>query len=120
RSPFFGQPTTVANPRKVDLTVGLNFSPSDDGNLDVVDRRQRIEQALPLFAAFSANPELAGRRAEVERRRLEPIDVHRIAQNGEVALLFRQPARESVPRGAAILATPHCRCTAGTGARCGL
>jgi energy-coupling factor transporter ATP-binding protein EcfA2 len=30
----------------------------DDGDLDAVDRRQRVEQALPLLAAVASDPQL--------------------------------------------------------------
>src|SRR5436190_19171686 len=63
----------------------------DDCNLHVVNRRQRIEQAFELRAPFSAHPELAGGRPEVERRRLQLVYRHRVATNRKVALLLRQP-----------------------------
>src|ERR1700730_11278823 len=104
-TPKVGPPPAVACPN------------SHDCNLDAVDRGQRIEQAVPLLAALPPDPELTGRRSEVERGNLEAVDVHRVAQDGEVALLVRQPTRESAPRVAAILAAPHRGRTAGTGAR---
>src|SRR4051812_13519922 len=82
-----------------------------------MDWGQRIEQAIPLLTALSSDPELTRRCSEVERGRLDPVDVHRIAQNSEVALLLRQPSREPAPRIAAILATPHCGRAARTGTR---
>jgi len=39
---------------------------SRDGDLDVVDRGQRIEQAIPMLAALPPDPQVTGRRAEVE------------------------------------------------------
>src|SRR5437773_11217181 len=92
-------------------------SNSHDRDLDVVNRGQRIEQAVPLLTALPPDPKLTGRRAEVECGCLEPVDVHRVAQDGEVALLLRQPTREPAPRLAAILASPHRGRPAGTGAR---
>src|SRR5215469_17317010 len=89
------------------IRVGIPQN-SHDRDLDVVNRGQRIEQAVPLLTPLSPDPQLAGRRAEVECRRLKPVDVHRIAQDGEIALLFRQSPREPTPRLAATLATPHC------------
>src|SRR2546427_798577 len=80
---------------------------SHDRDLDVVDRGQRIEQAVPLLTALPPDPELTGRRSEVERWCLEPVDVHCVAQDGEVALLLRQPTRDPAPRVAPILAPPH-------------
>src|SRR5438876_1988579 len=50
---------------------------SHDRDLDVVDRGQRIEQAVPLLTALPPDPELTGRRPEIERGGLEPVDVHR-------------------------------------------
>src|SRR5215469_14964317 len=67
---------------------------SHDCDLDVVDRGQRIEQAVPLLTTLPPDPQLTGRRAEIECRCLELIDVHRVAQDGEVALLPRQPTCE--------------------------
>src|SRR5215467_4136027 len=90
---------------------------SHDSDLDVVDRGQRIEQAVPLLTALPSDPQLTGRRAEVECRCLEPIDVHRVAQDREVALLLRQPTCEPAPRLAAIFAAPHRWRAARTGAR---
>jgi hypothetical protein len=36
-------------------------------DLYAVDWRQRVEEATPFLAAIATDPELAGRRAEVER-----------------------------------------------------
>ena len=63
----------------------------------VMNRRQRIEQAIPLLAALPADPQLTGRRAEVKRGRVEPVDVHRVALHREVGLLLRQPTGETAP-----------------------
>src|SRR5262245_43743888 len=76
-------------------------------DLHVVDGRQRFEQAVPFLAALASDPELAGRGPEVERRRLEAVDVHRVALDREIALLLRQALREPAPRAAAVLAAPH-------------
>src|SRR5690348_13217027 len=70
---------------------GRSTLASHDRDLDVVDRGQRIEQAVPLLTTLPPDPQLTGRRAEIECRCLELIDVHRVAQDGEVALLPRQP-----------------------------
>src|SRR5207237_1329424 len=90
---------------------------SDHRNLHAVDRRERVEQAAPLLAAVAADPELSRRGPEIERGRLELVDVHRVALDREEALLLRQPAREPLPRTAAILAAPDRGCTARAGAR---
>ena len=82
-------------------------------NLHAVDRRERIEQAAPRLAAVSPDPELSGRGPEVERGRLELVDVHRVALDREEALLLRQAAGKPLPRAAAILAAPD----RGRGAR---
>src|ERR1700730_3015033 len=50
-------------------------SESHDRDLDVVDRGQRIKQAIPLLTALPPDPELTGRRAEIERGGLEPVNV---------------------------------------------
>jgi hypothetical protein len=49
-------------------------------------------------SAVAAHPELTGRRPEVERGRLQLVDVHRIALDGKEALFFRQPSRDAAPR----------------------
>src|SRR5215471_11481961 len=90
---------------------------SHDGDFDVVYGGQRIKQAVPLLAALPPDPQLTGGRAEVECGCPEPVDVHRVAQDGEVALLLRQPTREPTPRLAAIFAAPHRGRAARTGAR---
>src|SRR5690348_5441883 len=90
---------------------------SHDRDLDVVNRRQRIEQAVPLLTALPTDPQLTGRRAEVECGCLEQVDVHRVAQDGEVALLLWQPTRDAAPRLATIFAAPHRWRAAWTGAR---
>src|SRR5687767_10377967 len=90
---------------------------SDHCHLNVVDRGQRIEQAVPLLTALPPNPELAGRRPEIQRGRLEAVNVHRIALNSKVAILLWQPTREPGPRAPAILATPYCGRVAWTSAR---
>src|SRR5436190_11594570 len=82
-----------------------------------MDRRQRVEQALPPLATVAPDPELAGGGTKVERGGLKLIDVHRVAQNGKVALLLREPARQPVPRIAGVLAAPNSGRAAGTGAR---
>src|SRR5690348_12950550 len=86
----------------------------DDRDLDVVNRRQRVEEAFPLLPALAADPELTGRRTEVECRRLQVVDRHRIAQDREVALLLRHPLRQPVPGIAAILAAPDGGSAVGT------
>src|SRR5712691_4658493 len=86
-------------------------------DLHAVDRRERVEQAVPLLAAVPSDPELSRRGAEVERRRLELVDVHRVAQDREEALLLRQTAGEPPPRAAAVLAAPDGGDAARTGAR---
>src|SRR5215471_7053626 len=82
---------------------------SHNTDLDVVNRRQRIEEAIPLFTTLPPDPKLASRRPEVERGSLEAVDVHRVAQNREIALLLGQPARKPSPGLAAIFAAPHRR-----------
>jgi hypothetical protein len=64
---------------------------SHDRDLDVLNRWHRIEQAVPLLTAIPPDPQLTGRRAKVQCRCLEPVDIHRVAQYSEVALLLRQP-----------------------------
>src|SRR5438552_10591442 len=98
---------------RTDLFTVSSFDPgplrpvaSDHRDLHAVDRRERVEQAVPLLAAVPPDPELACRGAEVERRRLELVDVHRVAQDREEALLLRQTAGEPPPRAAAVLAAP--------------
>src|SRR5438067_4617535 len=91
--------------------------PSHHRDLDVVDGRQRIEQAAPLLAPVASHPELTGRRSEVERGRLQLVDVHRVALDGEEALLLGEAARQTLPGVAAILAAPHRGCAARTGTR---
>src|SRR5262249_28439130 len=75
-------------------------------HLHIVDWRQRVEEAVELLSAIPANPELTGRRPEIQRRCFEAVDVHRVPQDSEVAVLFRKALREPGPRIAAILATP--------------
>ena len=89
---------------------------SDQRHLDAEDWRERIEEAAPLLPAVAPDPELPGGGPEVERRRLEFVDAHRVAQDREVARLLRQPLCESPPRAAAIFAAPHRGRAAGTGA----
>src|SRR5262245_65631090 len=73
-------------------------------DLHAVDRRQRVEETVPLLAAVPPDPELARRGAEVERRRLLLVDVHRVAQHREIGLFLREAASEPAPRVAAVLA----------------
>src|SRR5437867_8999158 len=79
---------------------------SDHRDLHAVDRRERVEQAAPVLAPIAAHPELTRRGPEVERGRAELVDVHRVALDGEEALLLRQPAREPPPGVAPVLAAP--------------
>src|SRR5215471_19620000 len=81
---------------------------SHNTDLDIVNRRQRIEQAIPLFTTLPPDPKLASRRAEVESGRLEAVDIHCVPEDGEVALLLGKPVRETVPRLSATFAAPHC------------
>src|SRR5437879_8577696 len=97
--------------------VPFPTAPSNDGHLHAVDRRERIEEAVPALAAVAPNPELTGRRSHVERGRLQVINVERIAEDGEVGFLFRQAAREPLPGAAAVLAAPNGRSAVRTGAR---
>src|SRR5882762_1779517 len=90
---------------------------SHDRELEVVTLEQRIEEAVPLLTTLAPDPRLTGRGVEVECKCLEPVDVHRVAQDGEVALLPRQPTCEPTTRLAAIFAAPHRWRSAGTGAR---
>ncbi len=78
----------------------------DDGDLDVVDWRQRVEHAVPLFATVTADPELAGRGAEVQRGRGERVDGHAVAQHREVGVLLGETLRQPAPGVAAVLAAP--------------
>src|SRR5439155_6157275 len=78
------------------------------------------EQALPPLAAVAPDPELSGGRPEVEGWRGQLVEVHRIAQHGEIALFLRQPLRELLPRAAAVFAAPNSGRAARTGARRGL
>src|SRR6516165_4670706 len=101
-------PWTVAD-CEIDLRPGVSselLSGSHHRDLQAVDRRQRVEEATPFLAAIATDPELAGRGAEVERGRAKVIDVHRVPQDREVALLLRQSACEPLPRAAAVLAAP--------------
>src|SRR5881628_579201 len=82
-----------------------------------MDRRKRVEQTLPPLAAVAADPELSGGRPEVQGRRLQVIDVHRVAQHSEIAFFLRQTFRELLPRAAAVFAAPDSRRAARTGAR---
>ncbi len=82
-----------------------------------MDRREGVEQAAPLLATVSPNPELACRGPEVERGRFELVDVHRVALDREEAFLLRQPAGEPPPRATAVLASPDRGSAARTGAR---
>src|SRR5260221_8895057 len=70
---------------------------SNDDGLDAVDWRKRVEQAFPTLASIATDPKLAGGRPEVECWRRHCVDVHRVAQHGEVGFLFRQPVRELPP-----------------------
>src|SRR5712692_6381276 len=88
------------------LRKGAPSLGSDHGDLHAVDRRERVEQAAPLLTAVSPDPELTGRGREVERGRLELVDVHRVALDREEALLLRQPAGEPPPRVATVFAAP--------------
>src|SRR5262249_45998261 len=47
----------------------------------------------------------------------EIIDVHRIAENSEVAVVLWQAAGDAVPRIPSVLAPPDSRCCVGTGSR---
>src|SRR5262249_29079259 len=66
----------------------------DQRHLHALDRGQRLLQHLPLLAAVASDPQLPRRRAEVERRGLRLVDVHRVTQHREVALLLRQALRQ--------------------------
>ena len=83
------QPGAHQQVYELKVRVSGEFRTSHDRDLDVVDRGQGIEQAVPLLAALPSDPELTGRRSEVKRGRLEPVDIHRVALDGEVALLLR-------------------------------
>src|SRR6266568_7861525 len=96
------------------------FAWSDHCNFYTVDRRERIEKAIPLLPAVAADPELSGRGAEIKGRRSQLINVHRIPQHGEVAFPFGKTFRQFVPRVAAILAAPDGGSSTRTGARHGL
>src|SRR5439155_12498481 len=90
---------------------------SHDGSLDAMDRRERVEQALPLLPSVPPDPELPGGGPEIEGRRLQVVEVQRVAQHREVALLPGQTQREFLPRAAAVFAAPDGRGAARTGAR---
>src|SRR5689334_9848402 len=97
------------------MFASMAYPKSHDRDLDVVDRRERIEKAVPLFTALPPHPQLTRRCAEVECRCLEPIDVHRVAQDSKVALFLWQPTREPAPRFTAVFAPPHRWCAARAG-----
>src|ERR1041384_1149175 len=80
--------------------------PLDDGDFHAVNRRERVEQALPFLAAVAAEPELAGGGAEVERGRRKFVDVHRVAQHGEVGGFFGETLAELFPGVAAVFGAP--------------
>jgi len=69
----------------------------NDRDFHAVDGRQRVEQAIPIFAAVTSDPELSGRGAEVEGGGFEVVDVHGVALDGEEALLLGQPLGEALP-----------------------
>src|SRR5438552_12066937 len=93
---------------------------SDYGDFHAVDRRERIEETVPLLAAVAADPELSGRRPEIKRWRPQFVYVHRVSQHRKIAFLFWKSFRKFVPRVAAILAAPDCGSSARTRARHGL
>ena len=62
-----------------------------------VDGREGVEEAFPGFAAFAADPKLAGRGAKIERGGFELIHVHAVAQDGEETFFLGQAAVELVP-----------------------
>src|SRR5262245_47913785 len=90
---------------------------SDDRDLHVVDRRQRIEETLELLAAVSPDPELARGRSDIECGCLELVDVHPVPLHREVGLLFREASREPAPGVPAVLAAPDGWRAARAGAR---
>src|SRR5262245_4811574 len=90
---------------------------SDHRDFHAVDGREGVEETAPLLAAVVADPESSGGGAEVERGRLQVVDVHRIALNREETLLLWQAAGEPLPRVTAVLAAPHCGRAPWTGAR---
>jgi hypothetical protein len=92
----------------------ISLQTSHDRDLHAVDRRKRIEQAVPFLAAVAAHPELTGRGPELKRRRLEIVKVHSIAEHGEETFLLRQSLGQPPPRVAAVLAPPDRRSAAGT------
>jgi hypothetical protein len=49
-------------------SIARGLSLSDHRHLHAVHRREGIEDAVPRLAAVAADPDLAGRRAEIERR----------------------------------------------------
>src|SRR2546425_618749 len=97
--------------------AGMPSRGSDHRDLDAVDRRERVEQAVPLLAAVATDPELARGGAEVERGRLQLVDGHRVAQDRVVGILLREAAGKTLPGAAAVLAAPHGRGAVRTGAR---
>src|SRR5439155_24147436 len=90
---------------------------SHDGSLDAMDRRERVEQALPLLPSVPPDPELPGGGPEIQGWRLQVVEVQRVAQHREVALLPGQTHREFLPTAAAVFAAPDGRGAARTGAR---
>src|SRR2546426_10528977 len=70
---------------------------SHNGGLHTMDWRKRFEEALPSLAAVAAHPELSGGGPEIERGRLQVVDVQRVAQHGEIALLLGQSLRQLLP-----------------------
>src|SRR5207248_10431240 len=63
------------------------------------------------------HPKLAGGGAEIERGRLQLVDVHRVAQYGEEGLLLGESVRQLLPGYAAVLAAPDRGRSARAGAR---
>src|SRR5262245_26140754 len=89
--------------------VGRRAPASGHPDLHAVDRREGLEEAIPLLAAVAADPELAGGGADVKGRRLQIVDGHRVAQDGEVGVLLREPLREALPGAAAVGGAPDRR-----------
>ena len=87
----------------------------DNGDFDAVDGWEGVEEAVPLVSAFAADPELAGRCAEVEGWRLQRVDRHRVAQDREVALFGRQTFGKAFPLVAAVVAAPDGGFVVGAG-----
>src|SRR5438552_18870208 len=88
--------------RSAGTVTSIDISGFQQPGLDGGDARELAGKLAPAVAAIDRVEHLAHRGAEVDARRVERIDVERIAQHAHVVRRLRQAVSHGMPARAAV------------------